>query len=173
MKIKLLLSTVVMCALLPAAAQENTATDKQALLAKRIPEWVKPIITKAGIADTYEISDTINPFYLEGDFNGDKQEDIAFFIVNKLDGKAGMLVIHRQTNLHYIFGAGKDFGMGDDMSWVKIWSVHREKAIKSFAGGKKRDMPLKFPAIRIVKTEAISAYFYWTGKKYKTYNQLM
>jgi hypothetical protein len=172
MKVKLLLSAVVCCTLLHVAAQENAA-DKQSLLEKRVPAWVKPVIAQAGITDTYQISDTINPFYLEGDFNGDKQEDIAFFIVNKQDGKAGMLIIHRQTNLHYIFGAGKDFGMGDDMSWVKIWSVHREKAIKSFAGGKKRDMPLKFPAIRIVKTEAISAYFYWTGKKYKTYNQLM
>ena len=154
-----------------AAAQENTKSERQMLLEKRIPAWVKPVIERAGINESYYISDTINPFYLEADFNGDRVEDIALRIVNKTDGKNGILIVHGQTNVHFILGAGKDFGMGDDMSWVKIWYVHREKSIKSFTN-EKQEMALKYPAIRIVKTESISAYFYWTGKKYKTYNQL-
>lgn len=154
------------------SAQETTKTEKEILLEKRIPEWVKPVIAKAEIEKTYTISDTINPFYLEADFNGDKQEDIAFYVINKLDGKSGVLIVHRGTNIHYILGAGKDFGMGDSMPWLKIWSVHREKSIKSFIHEKK-PMSIKYPAIRLVKSDEISAYFYWTGKKYKTFNQLM
>lgn len=153
------------------SAQENTLSEKEILLEKRIPDWVKPVIKKANLMDTYIISDTINPFYLEADFNGDKFEDIAFYIISKTDGKSGILIIHRQTNIHYIIGAGKDFGMGDSMPWLKIWNVHRDKTIKSFTN-EKEQMTLKYPAIRIVKNDAISAYFYWTGKKYKTFNQL-
>jgi len=171
MKIKHCLFVVATCLSLCLSAQEHVKTEKEILLEKRIPEWVKPVIEKAKLYNTYTISDTINPFYLEGDFNGDRQEDIALYIVSKIDGKSGILIIHRVTNLYYILGAGKDFGMGDDMSWVKVWYVHRNKTIKSFTH-EKDEMTLKYPAIRIVKTDNISAYFYWTGKKYKTYNQL-
>lgn len=171
MKTKLFVLAACIMGVMHVSAQESTKTEREILLEKRIPAWVKPVIERAKLYDSYYISDTINPFYLEGDFNGDRQEDIAFYIVSKIDGKAGILIIHRQTNLYYILGAGKDFGMGDSMSWVKVWSVHREKTIKSFTN-EKEQMTLKYPAIRIVKTDAISAYFYWTGKKYKTFNQL-
>lgn len=151
-------------------AQENTPSEKEILLDKRIPNWVKPILAKTELSN-YKISDTINPFYLEADFNGDKFEDIAFYIVSKVDGKSGILIIHRQTNLYYIIGAGRDFGMGESMPWLKVWSIHRDKTIKSFTNDKDQ-MTLKYPAVRIMKSDAISAYFYWTGKKYKTFNQL-
>lgn len=170
MKIKLLLLAAGISFSNHLSAQEDRS-EKQALLEKRIPAWAKPVISKAEIKDNYSISDTINPFYLEADFNGDKLEDIAFYIISKVDGKAGILIIHRQTNVHFIMGAGKGFGMGDHMNWVKIWNVHREKSIKSFTSDKE-EMSLKYPAIRIVKSDEISAYFYWTGKKYKTFNQL-
>lgn len=171
MKLKLLMLVVGMVFSKNLSAQENERTEKQILLEKRIPEWTRPIVSKSEIKDNYYISDTINPFYLEADFNGDKLVDIAFYIVSKVDGKSGILIIHRQTNIHFIIGAGKDFGMGDNMSWVKVWSIHREQSIRSFTN-EKTQLSLKYPAIRIVKSDEISAYFYWTGKKYKTFNQL-
>lgn len=166
MKTKLTFLVVLFCSL-----SAFSQTEKEILLDKRIPTWTKPILDKTEIRDRYYVSDTLNPFYLEGDFNGDKLVDIAFYIVSKVDGKTGVLIIHRGTNLHYIIGAGKEFGMGDHMNWMKIWGVHRDKTIKSFTT-EKEQMTLKYPAIRIVKSDAISAYLYWSGKKYKTFNQL-
>ncbi len=170
MKARFILFTVTILLANSLAAQETTKTEKELLLEKRIPDWVKPVLAKSDLKN-YTISDTINPFYLEADFNGDKFEDIAFYIISKTDGKSGILIIHRQTNVHFIIGAGKDFGMGESMPWLKVWNVHRDKTIKSFTD-EKEQMSLKYPAVRIVKTDAISAYFYWTGKKYKTFNQL-
>ncbi len=152
-------------------AQEIEKTKEEILLAARIPEWVMPIIEKNSLQKLYIISDTINPFYLEADFNGDKEVDIALFMISKETGKAGILIIHRKTNMYYVLGGGKDFGMGDSMSWVKNWNVFRGKNLTSLAGGSKI-VALKNPAIRIYKTEDISAYFYWAGKKYKTFNQV-
>ena len=153
-------------------SQEISKSPKEKLLEDRIPEWVVPIIEKNKLSSTYIISDTINPFYLEADFNGDKQNDIAIYVVNKENKKAGILIIHSKTEVYHIVAAGKEFGMGDSMSWVKNWKIYRGKTITSVAQGKK-SFPLKNPAIRIVKSESISAYIYWSGNKYKTFNQLL
>ena len=92
-------------------AQELEKSKEERLLASRIPEWVLPIIEKNGLEKLYIISDTINPFYLEADFNGDKEVDIALFMVNKESGKSGILIIHRKTNMYYIIGGGNEFVM--------------------------------------------------------------
>ncbi|MBI1836146.1 MAG: hypothetical protein HYR91_02655 [Flavobacteriia bacterium] len=156
-------------------AQESEVvqkSEKELLLEARIPKWVVPILNKAHFFDVYFITDTINPFYLESDFNGDNVDDIALFIVNKQNKKSGIVIINGKTNIHYILGAGKEFGMGDSMNWVQVWTICREKSVASFKDGKK-EMNFKYPAIKIVRNESIATYFYWSGNKYKTYNQAL
>ncbi len=147
-------------------------SEKEKLLEARIPTWVIPVLDKVHFSDTYYISDTINPFYLESDFTGDNVDDIVLFIINKQNSKSGIVIINGKTNISFIYGAGKDFGMGDNMSWVKIWNVCRDKSITSLKDGKV-EMNFKNPVIKVVRNESIAAYFYWTGKKYKTYNQAL
>lgn len=144
------------------------AADK--LLDKRIPAWVKPVIEKSEVAKNYKITDGINPFYLEGDFTGDKLDDIVFFVESKVDGKKGILIINRGKNTVYVLGGGKDIGMGDHMNWCQSWFVYRDKGI--FDGLGSRKVQLKYPAIQMVKSEKLNLFIYWTGKKYKTYVQI-
>jgi len=140
------------------------------LLDKRIPSWVKPVIEKSEVARKYTIVDVINPFYLEADLTGDKLDDIVFFVENKLDGKKGVMIVNRGKNTVFIMGGGKDIGMGDHFNWCQTWFVYRDKGVFDGLGSKK--VSLKYPAIRLEKSEKISVFIYWTGKKYKTYVQL-
>lgn len=153
-------------------AQEQTEKTTVNLIQARTPKWVMPILERADFFKTYEITDSINPYYFESDFNGDNTIDVVLFIKHKASNKLGIVIINGKTNTHFILGAGKDFGMGDNMSWVKVWSIYRDKIIHTLHDGQK-EMNLKYPAIQIVKNDSISAYIYWSGKKYKTYCQVL
>jgi hypothetical protein len=140
------------------------------LLDKRIPAWVKPILEKSEVAKNYTITDAINPFYLEADLTGDKLDDIVFFVESKFDGKKGVMIINRGKNTLFIMGAGKDLGMGDHVNWCQTWFIYRDKGL--FDGTGHRKATLKYPAIRLEKSEKVNLYIYWTGKKYKTHIQV-
>src|SRR3989344_4520993 len=139
-------------------AQDSLSTNNS-LLSKRIPAWVKTVIEKSEVAKNYTIIDSINPFYLEVDLTGDK-----------LDGKKGVMIINRGKNVLFVLGGGKDIGMGDNVNWCNRWFVYRDKGI--FDGVGKKKASLKYPAIRLEKSDRLSLYIYWSGKKYKTYVQL-
>ena len=64
-------------------AQDST------LLEQRIPKWAFDVISRSEMMKSYEISDEINPFYLEADFNGDDEIDIALFIRDKYSDQNG------------------------------------------------------------------------------------
>lgn len=149
-------------------AAQQTPLEK---LYNQLPDWSVSVLKKEEITKSYQVNDSINPFYLEGDFNGDNLSDIAVFITNNASRKEGILIVHQGNNEHFIFGAGKDFGMGDDMNWIKYYKVYREKNIRSFKDGKNL-LVLKYPAIRLIKNDSISCYIYWAGKKYKSFNQV-
>ena len=150
-------------------AQDSLADNS--LLSKRIPAWVKPVIEKSEVAKNYTIIDSINPFYLEADLTGDKLDDIVFFVRNNQDGKKGVMIINRGKNVLFVLGGGKDIGMGDNVNWCNRWFVYRDKGI--FDGVGKKKASLKYPAIRLEKSDRLSVYIYWSGKKYKTYDQLL
>jgi len=140
------------------------------LLDKRIPAWVKPVIEKSEVAADYRIVDVINPFYLEADLTGDKLDDIIFFVESKFDGKKGVMIINRGKNTLYVLGAGKDIGVGDHVNWCQTWFIYRDRGLFDGVGHQKAT--LKYPAIRLEKSEKYNLYIYWTGKKYKTHVQI-
>ena len=143
------------------SAQDST-------LYQRIPEWVRPVLEKSEIMKNYVIQDDINPFYLEADFNGDEVVDIVFMVEHKLEKKRGVAIVNRGNNNIYILGAGKDIGMGTDISWCSTWFVYRDKWIYNFNDRKKKFM-LRLPGIEIVKSEKTSSVIYWDKRRYKTY----
>jgi hypothetical protein len=55
-----------------------------------IPEVIKRAITTSSLARNYDLSFRINPFYLRGDFNGDRKIDVAALVKQRSTGKLGM-----------------------------------------------------------------------------------
>jgi len=145
--------------------------DKYYLLKQQLPDWFVELYETEKIGSNYKISDYLNPFYLEADFDGDNKIDIAVLIEEVKTKKRGILICHSQTKNVYVVGAGKAFGNGDDdFGWMNIWKVYRESKVEPGVG-EIEIIILKGQAMYVGKSGAASALIYWTGKEYKWYQQ--
>lgn len=118
------------------------------------PEWVRDLLDTSKLNTKYAFIYTINPFYLRGDFNGDKSNDVAILIKETKTNKAGIAIFHSTESKPFILGAGLSFGNGDDdFKWITNWHV-------------KRKPKAAHEVVFIEKIEAASAVLEWDGKKY-------
>jgi len=64
---------------------------------------------EAGLYDRKEfpVWRDMNPFYIRGDFNGDGEMDVAFWVKKKESGLRGVAIIHSTLDTLYLFGAGR------------------------------------------------------------------
>ncbi len=141
---------------------------------RRTPTWALTIFNKLSLSGQYKISDFVNPFYLEEDFNGDSNRDIALLIEEIDLGQKGILIIHGQDDLVQVIGAGTKFGNGSsDYSWMDVWKVFRDSKANELVISENGDIEgsqaieIKNPCLEVVKTEAASGLIYWDGSKYK------
>ena len=130
---------------------------------QNIPAWIKESFSKSNLNQTYKFNFHLNPFYLRGDFNGDKVLDVCASIINKNNEKTGLAIFHGNTNQIEILGAGNKFANRmDDFSWAGIWKIF-EKA--------KDPIPedVSGEIIYVEKPEAAGGLIYWNGKQYVWY----
>ena len=131
-----------------------------------IPEAVERAIIRGPLAKKYEVSFSMNPFYLRGDFNGDGKIDVAVLVKQRSTGKSGIAMVHGGTSKVTILGAGTDIGNGgDDFQWMDTWQIYSKTSVAS--GGDGKNAPhLREDALLVGKSEAASALIYWNGKRY-------
>lgn len=124
------------------------------------------------IENSYEINKGLNPFYLRGDFDGDKKTDYALAIIEIQTKKKGILIYHKSTKKHFIAGAGISIpnGHSDDYAWMDAWEVSDEKKVEKGIGETEK-IKLIGEAIVVRKIEASSGLIYWNGKEYSWYQQ--
>ena len=140
------------------------------LLEQKLPEWAASAFN-AKAKTSYQLSDFINPFYIQSDFNGDSKTDIAIAVVQTGTTKKGILIFHQQQPGHYVIGAGKDFGNGgDNFDWMDIWKVYSANKIGAGVNAP-GTVALKTTAIYVAKSESSSAVIYWNGSAYKWHQQ--
>ena len=144
------------------------------LLKASLPKWAIKGISNLEANRVYRISDFINPFYFEGDFNGDDNLDIAVAIVEKKTNKTGILFYHGETHHHFIIGAGQKFDdYCDHFNWMDIWKVFRGPTMQEMYIDKEKNIPtrreiqLTSPAIYAVKFESSAKLIYWDGQSYQ------
>ncbi|MBK9108673.1 MAG: hypothetical protein IPM92_10000 [Saprospiraceae bacterium] len=148
----------------PLIAQMDA--NKKYLLEQSLPDVCREILQSSNVSNQYQISDHLNPFYLEADFNGDQKIDAAIVVQEKTNRKIGIMIIHGGSKSYHILGAGKELGNGgDDFAWMDIWKVYRQKQI----GKKLKPIVLSGAGIWIEKSESASAIVYWDGKGYRWY----
>lgn len=132
------------------------------------PSWAGKVVRNSELAKGYEFLRDVNPFYFEEDFTGDGVQDIAFLVKEKLSGKRGVFIVNGGKNVSFVLGAGKDIGMGTDISWSERWFVYRDEWIYNF-NDKKKKFRIEYPGVEVVKSETTSVVIYWSGRAYKTY----
>jgi len=131
-----------------------------------MPDAVKKALTNGSPGKKYDLSYRINPSYLEGDFNGDGQMDIAVLVKERSTGKLGIAIVHSPTGKVTILGAGIGIGNGgDDFEWMDSWQVY-SKTRAAHAEAESGVPRLRGDALLLEKSEAASALIYWNGKRY-------
>jgi hypothetical protein len=145
--------------------------NDQYLIMHKMPEWFSDVFIKKGLLNEYFLSEYVNPFYFEEDFNNDGNLDIAVAIIDIKTLKKGILIVHGKTSDCFILGAAIKFGRGrDDFKWLDVWQVYRKNVIKS-GGEVPSIISLQSVALWVENSDSFSAIIYWDGKKYVWFQQ--
>ena len=106
----------------------------------------------------------LNPFYLQGDFDGDSRRDTAVLVKRKDGGKAGVALVLGRGRVA-IAGAGNSVGNGgDDFGWVDAWRVERQGVLPE-------GLKAKGDALLVMKTESGGGQLWWDGKALRWHQQ--
>jgi hypothetical protein len=118
----------------------------------------------------------VNPFYLRGDFDGDRRVDYVVLIEVRTSGKVGLAIfLNRQQKWRVqILAAGRPFlyedYSNDDFAWLDAWHVHAKGKVRQ--GVTERKPPVLLgDAILVAASEQASGLIYWDGKKFCWYQQ--
>jgi hypothetical protein len=144
------------------SAQSQTITAQP----HNIPELVQRAVTNGSLAKGYDVSFDLIPSYLQGDFNGDGNIDVAVLVKQRATGKLGIAIVHGEMGKTTILGAGAAIGNGgDDFAWMDSWQLYAKNRA-AHAAGETSVLRLRGDALLVSKTEAASALIYWNGEKY-------
>lgn len=158
----------------------DSISNSASFIMERLPFWViqSDKIKDLVINKNYKIENRLNPLYLEADFNGDGNLDIALPIFEIGTNKKGFAIIHGKTHEVFILGAGKIFknALGDDQDYINIWVVNHEKineagAEEETGTGENGSLILENPSIEIEASEVGGGQIYWNGKEYAYFHQ--
>jgi hypothetical protein len=136
-----------------------------------IPPHIVEALNKPALSAKYSISTHLNPFYVQGDFDGDGKLDCAILVKHKASGKLGIAIVHGRKGDISVLGAGKAFGNGgDDFAWMDVWYAYSKGQV-SRGVGEGSQPTMKGDALMLIKTESASGLAYWTGTQYSWYQQ--
>ena len=142
--------------------QSQTATVQP----HNIPELVQRALTNGSLAKGYDVFFDLTPSYLQGDFDGDGNIDVAVLVKQRATGKLGIAIVHGGMGKATILGAGTAIGNGgDDFAWMDSWQVYAKNRA-AHAAGETSVLHLRGDALLVSKTEAASALIYWNGERY-------
>jgi hypothetical protein len=138
----------------------------------KLPDWVRRNLDRNNSGINLTIEESVNPFYLEADFNGEGKLDIALFVRNKDNEKTGIWILHGEDRDSHLVGAGIKIEKLDSFDWMDIWKVYRYKTAEKTIFTDNFDIAgsetVKLPniAISVSQSEGASNLIVWDGKKY-------
>jgi hypothetical protein len=170
MTIRLLLAVLLIGPIVynRASAQEPSWEEIQDL-----PMWAMHVLRGPQFNKDYLLSTRLNPFLVQGDFNGDGAIDIAVLITRRGDGRRGIAILHAGARQPIILGAGHAVGNGgDDFAWMGAWSVYPKGPVHQSVIEHQGPPPqLRGDALVVEKLESASGIIYWDGTAYRWYQQ--
>ena len=132
---KIVMIVLLMVALTSARGQDPSPEAQ-------LPDWAQQRWGSLANRASLRLSTRLKPFFLQADFNGDGENDVALFVKDVATGKEGLAFLFKGKAAPVVIGAGKTFGNGgDDFSWVDTWKVAdtasspRRKGVRASVAG--------------------------------------
>jgi hypothetical protein len=86
----------------------------------------------------------INPFYVQGDFNGDGGQDVAVWVTERASGKPGIAIVHSTVERLHVFGAGRPLPDGSDTALTADgWHVRARGSVEAHPWGDVREIGVR------------------------------
>lgn len=145
--------------------------DLDDVASESVPDAVLEALEKFSHSKDYAISVHINPFFLQGDYNGDRKLDTAILIKEKSTGKSGIAIVYGGSSVVTLLGAGRDTTGSNDFRWMDAWSTYPRGPVGRGAGEVGPPPKLKGDALLVIRSRSASGLIYWTGKGYRWYQQ--
>ncbi|WP_345221407.1 hypothetical protein [Hymenobacter koreensis] len=140
-----------------------------------IPTWAQVRWQAINLDGAFSRAAYAQPGFLQADFNGDGQRDIAILITRKQNRSQGLVILHRGQTAYHVLGAGSPYitdMLYSSFGWVTYWKLYINTSTfevlfdKSGEMNGERNVRLRHPAIEIGKEEVGGGMIYWNGKKY-------
>lgn len=135
------------------------------------PGWAIKLAKEQGLNRQFVLNSRLNPFYQNGDFNGNGQLDIAVSVRERNSCNVGIMLIDQLSGEVNVLGASHDFGNGGaDFEWLTGWYViPRSQQIEQ--GATEEAPPKLIGDALFLEGESASAVVYWNGSEYRWYQQ--
>lgn len=139
------------------------------------PKHIHKCVQSDRTAGWLKIVQSVNPFYLRGDFNGDNLMDYAVLVQDLNSKKKGIAICHAQSNDPLVLGPRIHLQRSDGYVYeefnVEAWQVHpkMKRIPKTVDEGPPPE--LQGDAILVIWPERGSGLIFWDGKKYLWYHQ--
>ncbi|MCE5306305.1 MAG: hypothetical protein LLG20_01560 [Acidobacteriales bacterium] len=149
-----MLITALTWLLLTAVPQYKTAP----IDLENVPCRVRDCLTSLGPG--YQITKRLNPFYVQGDFDGNGAADYAVSITELKSHKEGFVVCFSASPLKSeVLAAGRalpveEGALVDDFAMIDIWGTATR------CGSRKRD------CLYLEKSEAGGGFLIWNGDRF-------
>jgi hypothetical protein len=148
------------------------ADDLPFVTSSSLPPNVMEALRTFPGSSKYALRANMNPFFVQGDFNGDRKLDTAVLVSERATGKHGIAVVHAGSRSIHVLGAGQTIDdRGDNYNWLDAWYTFPKGIVDQGIGEDDPPPVLIGDALMVIKTESASALIYWTGKQYKWYQQ--
>lgn len=135
-----------------------------------LPDWANKQFDR--YRNNYHRLLQVKPTFLEADFNGDGENDVAVFVNNSANDKRGIIFLFRNGQSR-IAGGGSNLGnAGDDFNWSDEWKLIEDKIVyeSTFtedgdALGEK-EVELNYPAISLRQDEGSGGLIYFKDSSF-------
>lgn len=136
-----------------------------------MPEWSQQRFES--FSEVFRISDYPEPSYLEADFSGGGEIDVAILVQHVQTKRIGIIIFFKEDDMFFLAGAGNSLGnAGSDFRWADTWSVLSEQVTYTMTFKEDGDVDgtkevkLERPAIKIREEEGSGGLIYFNGTKF-------
>jgi hypothetical protein len=170
--------------MLAASAQAQRGdSSAQAIYDSALSAFDPDLLRKAEERGLYDRTELpvfrgMNPFFMRGDFNGDGELDLAFWVRDTKTQERGIAIVHSTLDRLYVFGAGRprpppaepNTTTLDVDAWHLLPAGHTEPHLYTGvpALGLTAEQPFTFEreTIEFVHLLKSAFAFYWAGGQY-------